>query len=122
MGHKTFTFMLKYEPLNITCLFSSGPYSVIQLQNTQITTNAVTLSWEQPEYKPLYLFLVLVSNATFNNVTVNPMYTVGGLLSGTNYSFTVTTQTADGTQAAPVTVSSFTRVYIQYQICSLQYY
>lgn len=106
-------------PLNLYCLIFSGPYSVTQLQVTQITTNAVTLVWNQQESKS-YSYLVQVTNSTFpvpsSSLTVyNTTVTITGLLSGSNYNFTVTTQTVDGTQAAPITVSNFTRMYILFQ-------
>uniref|UniRef100_A0A3Q3L5T9 protein-tyrosine-phosphatase n=1 Tax=Mastacembelus armatus TaxID=205130 RepID=A0A3Q3L5T9_9TELE len=90
--------------------------TVVTTQNytsDKITTNAVTLVWEQPMSKPQYQYVVNVTNDTTvikmmsNNTTV----TITGLLSGSQYSFTVITQTADGTQAAPVSVSYFTRPY-----------
>nr|XP_043874906.1 receptor-type tyrosine-protein phosphatase eta-like isoform X6 [Solea senegalensis] len=89
------------------------PFSVTNLRQTDITTDAVTLLWEQSHSKPHYSYVVQSSNGSSHSevvVSVNTS-TITGLLSGSNYSFTVTTQTADGTQAAPVTVSFFTRPY-----------
>lgn len=104
----------KSHSVNSLCLVLPGPNAVTGLRQTQITTNTVTLEWTQPEYKSYYSFLVVVSNnsnVTSENVT-NLNYTVvTGLQSGTNYSFTVTTRTADGTKASPNTVSYFTSMY-----------
>ncbi|XP_058501447.1 receptor-type tyrosine-protein phosphatase eta [Solea solea] len=89
------------------------PSSVTNLRQTDITTDAVTLLWEQPHSKPHYSYVVQSSNVSSHSevvVSVNTS-TITGLLSGSNYSFTVTTQTTDGTQAAPVTVFFFTRPY-----------
>ncbi|KAI4825979.1 hypothetical protein KUCAC02_021638, partial [Chaenocephalus aceratus] len=89
------------------------PYSVTNLRETEITTDSVTLEWEQPKDKN-YSYVVQTSNSSFNSSeTVRNKHnqTIHGLLSGSNYSFTVTTQTADGTEAAPMAVSYFTRPY-----------
>ncbi|KAJ4938008.1 hypothetical protein JOQ06_002635, partial [Pogonophryne albipinna] len=89
------------------------PYSVTNLRETEITTDSVTLEWEQPKDKN-YSYVVQTSNSSFNSFeTVRNKHnqTIHGLLSGSNYSFTVTTQTADGTEAAPMAVSYFTRPY-----------
>ncbi|XP_034071781.1 receptor-type tyrosine-protein phosphatase eta isoform X8 [Gymnodraco acuticeps] len=89
------------------------PYSVTNLRETEITTDSVTLEWEQPKDKN-YSYVVQTSMSSFNSAeTVRNKHnqTIHGLLSGSNYSFTVTTQTADGTEAAPMAVSYFTRPY-----------
>ncbi|XP_072291738.1 receptor-type tyrosine-protein phosphatase eta [Eucyclogobius newberryi] len=91
------------------------PYPVTELQQTEITPDSVTLRWNQTEHKPDYTYLVEVSNISgpplplMNTSTLT--YTVKGLMSGTNYSFSVTAQTADGTAAAPNTVHYFTRPF-----------
>lgn len=103
-------------PLYLICLIFKGPYPVTELKETKITTDAVTLVWEQPERKPHYSYLVQTSNSSISkNVSVT-MSNITGLNSGTNYSFTVITRTADGTQSAPVTVSYFTRMYSIYPV------
>lgn len=83
------------------------------LRQSNITTNAVTLVWEQPDINSDYSYAVQASNGHSSSVSDNTE-TITGLVSGSNYSFTVTTETADGTQAAPVTMSYFTRMYISY--------
>ncbi|XP_026167719.1 receptor-type tyrosine-protein phosphatase eta isoform X3 [Mastacembelus armatus] len=104
---------LNYMSTVVTTQNYTKPCSVTMLTQSKITTNAVTLVWEQPMSKPQYQYVVNVTNDTTvikmmsNNTTV----TITGLLSGSQYSFTVITQTADGTQAAPVSVSYFTRPY-----------
>ncbi|KAL7403339.1 hypothetical protein ABVT39_027926 [Epinephelus coioides] len=89
------------------------PYPVTMLRQTEITTSEVTLEWEQPESKPDYSYVVQTTNGSFpvSETVFNRTATITKLLSGSNYSFTVTTQTADGTQADPRTVSYFTRPY-----------
>ncbi|KAE8296482.1 Receptor-type tyrosine-protein phosphatase eta [Larimichthys crocea] len=100
-----------YESTAVTTETYTRPYPVTKLKETKITTDAVTLVWEQPERKPHYSYLVQTSNSSISkNVSVT-MSNITGLNSGTNYSFTVITRTADGTQSAPVTVSYFTRPY-----------
>lgn len=92
----------------------SGPHPVAMLREAEITTNTLTLEWEQKEVKPDYSYVVNVTNRSFyrSENAFTTTHTVSGLQSGTNYSFTVTTQTADGTLAAPVTNSYFTRMRI----------
>ncbi|XP_053283864.1 receptor-type tyrosine-protein phosphatase beta isoform X3 [Pleuronectes platessa] len=90
------------------------PDSVTRLRQAGITTNAVTLVWEQPNSKTgqSYVVLVTQNSSSFPEVQVfNTTFTSTGLSSGSNTSFTVTTQTTDGTPAAPVTVYYFTRPY-----------
>ncbi|XP_075944930.1 receptor-type tyrosine-protein phosphatase eta-like [Anarhichas minor] len=106
--------VLNYKSTAVTAENYTRPYPVTMLRQTEITTNAVTLEWKQPENKSHYSYLLETTNGSFNKseVVLNKHNaTITGLLSGSNYSFTVTTQTADGTQAAPVTVSYFTRPY-----------
>ncbi|KAM9351963.1 receptor-type tyrosine-protein phosphatase eta-like [Symphorus nematophorus] len=105
--------VLNFESTEVTAENYTRPYSVIKLREAEITTDAVTLVWDQREVKPHYSYLVQTSNGSiFKYETVNnTTHTIRELLSGSNYSFTVTTQTADGTQAEHVTVSYFTRPY-----------
>ncbi|XP_040893830.1 receptor-type tyrosine-protein phosphatase eta isoform X2 [Toxotes jaculatrix] len=100
-----------YTSTAVTAQSYTRPYSVTELREAEITTNAVTLVWQQPESKPFYSYVVQFVNGSLvlREKVLNG--TITGLLSGSNYSFTVTTETADGTQAAPVTVSFFTRPY-----------
>ncbi|XP_065812681.1 receptor-type tyrosine-protein phosphatase eta [Labrus bergylta] len=101
-----------YESSAVKAQNYTKPHPVtVRGDETLITTNKVTLFWEQPEKKSHYSYVVEVSSGappqTVNETTI----TITGLSSGSNYSFTVTTQTADGTKAAPVAVSYFTRPY-----------
>ncbi|XP_037623767.1 receptor-type tyrosine-protein phosphatase eta isoform X4 [Sebastes umbrosus] len=102
-----------YESTTVTTENYTRPYPVTMLRQTKITTNAVTLAWEQPESKSSYRYVVKATNGSFysSEEVLNKHKEITGLLSGSNYSFTVTTQTADGTEAAAVTVSYFTRPY-----------
>uniref|UniRef100_A0A3Q1EYV8 protein-tyrosine-phosphatase n=1 Tax=Acanthochromis polyacanthus TaxID=80966 RepID=A0A3Q1EYV8_9TELE len=103
-----------YESTAVTAENYTRPYSVTNLTETEITTDAVTLVWEQPEVRSDYTYLVQVSNGSFDIISKNESVTnttVSELLSGSNFSFTVTTRTADGTKADPVTVSYFTRPF-----------
>ncbi|XP_033181904.1 receptor-type tyrosine-protein phosphatase beta-like isoform X31 [Anabas testudineus] len=104
--------VLNYTSTAVTAQNYTRPYSVTQLQLTQITTNAVTLNWEQPENQS-YSYSVQATNGSFSMLykVSNTTYTIIGLLSGSNYNCTVTAETADGTQAAPVTIPCFTRPY-----------
>ncbi|XP_078113681.1 receptor-type tyrosine-protein phosphatase eta-like isoform X1 [Sander vitreus] len=105
--------VLNYQSTAVTAENYTRPYPVTNLTQTDITTNAVTLVWYQPESKPYYSYVVQTTNGSIfaSEVVSNKQIIITGLLSGSNYSFTVTTQTQDGTEAAPVTVSYFTRPY-----------
>ncbi|XP_028442176.1 receptor-type tyrosine-protein phosphatase eta [Perca flavescens] len=104
--------VLNYQSTAVTTKNYTRPYPVTNLTMTNITTNAVTLVWDQPESKPNYSYLVQTNNSSiFVSVVVSKNITINGLLSGSNYNFTVTTQTPDGTKADPVPVSNFTRPY-----------
>lgn len=76
----------------------------------------LTLKWDQPEIKSDYSYEVQVNSTLPDlpgslNTTLLTVFTVTGLYSGSNYSFTATTLTADGTRAESVTASYFTRMY-----------
>ncbi|CAI5664714.1 unnamed protein product [Oreochromis niloticus] len=107
--------VMGYKSTSVTTVNYTRPFPVSNLTQTQITTNAVTLVWTQQESKLSYSYRVQVTNES--NVTVNELNvkitnaTIINLRSGSNFNFTVTTLTADGTQADPVTVSYFTRPY-----------
>ncbi|KAM6936903.1 receptor-type tyrosine-protein phosphatase eta-like [Xenentodon cancila] len=105
--------VLGYESTNVSREKYTRPYSVSNLNQTEVSTSSVTLVWEQPDRKPSYSYMVKVIAPTpLEPAIVNEMIkTVDGLQSGCNVSFTVTTLTADGTEAEPVTVSYFTRPY-----------
>nr|XP_033491214.1 receptor-type tyrosine-protein phosphatase eta isoform X7 [Epinephelus lanceolatus] len=105
--------VMNYESTAVTTENYTRPYPVTMLRQTEITTSEVTLEWEQPESKPDYSYVVQTTNRSFpvSKTVFNRTTTIRELLSGSNYSFTVTTQTADGTQADPRTVSYFTRPY-----------
>ncbi|XP_077372151.1 receptor-type tyrosine-protein phosphatase eta isoform X2 [Festucalex cinctus] len=106
--------VMEYKSAAVTANNYTRPYSVTMLKAADITTNAVMLAWEQPEEKPSYSYLVHVTNGSFppsEVVSMNLSATISGLLSGSNYTFTVSTQAADGTLAAPRSNSFFTRPY-----------
>ncbi|XP_074533307.1 receptor-type tyrosine-protein phosphatase beta [Halichoeres trimaculatus] len=104
--------VMNYESTAVMKQSYTRPYPVtLQKNKTQITTNSVTLFWVQRESKPHFTYMVQASNNNQPETVTDTSKTINGLLSGTNYSFTVTTQTADGTKAAPETVSYFTRPY-----------
>ncbi|XP_061578753.1 receptor-type tyrosine-protein phosphatase beta-like [Cololabis saira] len=102
-----------YESTTVTTENYTRPYSVNNLHQTDISTGSVTLVWEQLESKPSYSYEVKVIDPTpaAPAIVKEMNTTVHGLESGRNVSFTVTTLTADGTQAEPVPVSYFTRPY-----------
>ncbi|KAM9753688.1 receptor-type tyrosine-protein phosphatase eta [Menidia menidia] len=98
-----------YTSTEVTAENYTKPYAVTELKQTEITTNSVTLVWEQRESKTSYSYEVHVADKPPAKVVNITGATVLDLRSGSNYSFTVTTLTADGTRAEPETVSYFTR-------------
>ncbi|XP_071395777.1 receptor-type tyrosine-protein phosphatase eta-like [Centroberyx affinis] len=106
---------LGYQSTVVMTQNYTRPHSVSMLREAGISPTTVTLLWDQPESKPGYSYLVQTTNSEDSSIiyllVFNTTYTITGLLSGSNYTFTVTTQTADGTKATPVTVSYFTSPY-----------
>uniref|UniRef100_A0AAV2KZU1 protein-tyrosine-phosphatase n=1 Tax=Knipowitschia caucasica TaxID=637954 RepID=A0AAV2KZU1_KNICA len=103
-----------YTSKKVTETAYTKPCAVTELRQTEITVDSVTLMWNQTDYKSDYSFLVEVSNISSkisSNISRDFTYTAEMLISGTNYSFSVTTLTADGTKASSETVSYFTRPY-----------
>ncbi|CAN9498789.1 unnamed protein product [Ophioblennius macclurei] len=96
-----------YESTQVTAQNYTRPYPVNSLRVTEITTDAVTLEWSQPENKSDYSYLVTFPNNGTRVTSPNAIIT--GLESGSNISFTVTTLAADGTESDPMTVYTFTR-------------
>uniref|UniRef100_A0A8C7J8E2 protein-tyrosine-phosphatase n=1 Tax=Oncorhynchus kisutch TaxID=8019 RepID=A0A8C7J8E2_ONCKI len=101
---------------NITVV-TVGPldYQSTAVTTAGITPTDVTLVWDQPENKAGYSFKVEVTypnGSLLIAVTVNnTKKIVTGLQSGSNYTFTVTTLTKDGTMATPVKVSYYTSMF-----------
>ncbi|XP_029614036.1 receptor-type tyrosine-protein phosphatase eta-like [Salmo trutta] len=106
---------LDYQSTAVTTANYTRPHSVSGLTEAGITTTNVTLVWNQPENKAGFSFKVEVTypnGSLFISVTVNnTKIMVTGLQSGSNYTFTVTTLTEDGTMATPVKVFYYTRPY-----------
>ncbi|XP_035646574.1 receptor-type tyrosine-protein phosphatase eta isoform X2 [Oncorhynchus keta] len=106
---------LDYQSTAVTTANYTRPRSVSGLTEAGITPTDVTLVWDQPENKVGYSFKVEVTypnGSLLIAVTVNnTKIIITGLQSGSNYTFTVTTLTEDGTMATPVKVSYYTRPY-----------
>lgn len=96
------------------CLIFSEPHPVHNLTATEVTTNTVTLTWEQLESKPSYSYMVQAANdSVFWSKTVFiTTVTITGLSPGSRYNFIVTSQTADRTQADQVTAPFYTRTCV----------
>ncbi|XP_061628616.1 receptor-type tyrosine-protein phosphatase eta isoform X1 [Phyllopteryx taeniolatus] len=106
--------VMGYKSTAVTAQIYTRPHSVTRLEAAEITTNSVMLVWEQEEKKPTYFYVVLVTNGLFppSEEVFRTLYAnITGLLSGSNYTFTVFTQAEDGTRSAPQIVSFFTRPY-----------
>eukprot|EP00063_Salmo_salar_P005253 XP_013980088.1 PREDICTED: receptor-type tyrosine-protein phosphatase eta-like isoform X1 [Salmo salar] len=106
---------LDYQSTAVTTANYTRPHSVSGLTEAGITPTNVTLVWDQPKNKAGFSFKVEVTypnGSLFISVTVNnTKIIVTGLQSGSNYTFTVTTLTEDGTMATPVKVFYYTRPY-----------
>lgn len=99
------------------CLIPSGPHMVQNLKASPEETS-ITVSWERPqEYKDTYRYNVSwraetpVSSEQFKNIT-GETFIISKLEPGTFYIITVITETADGTQAAPVTIHTRTGMFV----------
>ncbi|XP_061826005.1 receptor-type tyrosine-protein phosphatase eta-like isoform X1 [Nerophis lumbriciformis] len=106
--------VLGYKSIAVTANNYTRPYSVTMLRAGEISTDSVVLVWEQPENKSDYSYVVHYSNESSNpqfKVVSRTFVNISDLLSGNNYTFAVSTQTADGTLAAPRIKSVFTRPF-----------
>lgn len=86
---------------------------------------AITLVWSKPyEYKEVYRFnLTWQRSQGPSSVVINSTeYTFTDLAPGTEYNFSVTTETLDGTQAASSQISKYTSMTHHVPCCSLIYY
>ncbi|CAL8296546.1 unnamed protein product [Boreogadus saida] len=90
---------------------STRPYPVSGLNQTGIAPSSLVLTWSQHEHQYSYFYLVDVSNSTrpTDRASESP-HNISGLVSGGNYTCTVTTQTGDGTKALhPGTTPCYTQ-------------
>lgn len=96
------------------CLDPSGPHVVQSLQASPQETS-ITVSWDRPlEYKQTYYYNVSWRTGTSEQYTISKLENINipALVPGTLYILSVTTETADGTQAAPITTQTWTsRIY-----------
>lgn len=85
------------------------------LTEGEVTTTTVTLLWEQRESKPNYTYVVRHSNSSSSpETTRNTTHRFTGLTPGSSYTFSVITQTLDGTRAAPVFAFLYTRMTLHF--------
>ncbi|XP_077567249.1 receptor-type tyrosine-protein phosphatase eta-like [Stigmatopora nigra] len=106
--------VLGYQSAHVNATNYTRPYPASTLKAENVSVGSVTLTWEQPEAKADFSYLVLVSDgrgppkvSTYKERGAD----IWGLASGTNYSVGVSTRAADGTLAAPRMLSVFTRPY-----------
>ncbi|XP_041054370.1 receptor-type tyrosine-protein phosphatase eta isoform X1 [Carcharodon carcharias] len=99
-----------------TVSLTTEPNEVLNLMVVNVGTNFVTLNWTRPpDYKDGYQYIVLTKRNTtptgdYRNTTVrSENATIKELTSGTMYSFTITTLTADGTRGGPVIEFNYTK-------------
>ncbi|KAG5849218.1 hypothetical protein ANANG_G00107630 [Anguilla anguilla] len=103
---------LGYQSMPVRILATTRPYPVSKLQRAEINTSSISLIWDQLEPKDGYTYNVTVAypNGTLKNQSVNSTTVhIGGLQSGYNHTFTITTLAADGTAADPRSISLFTK-------------
>ncbi|XP_036068490.1 receptor-type tyrosine-protein phosphatase eta isoform X4 [Oryzias melastigma] len=105
--------VMQYQSTAVNATTYTKPHGVSNLTQTQVTTNSVSLKWDQLESKPYYYYNVQAFNSshleTISSNANSTNKTVDKLESGTNYTFIVTTVTPDGTRSEPSMVSYFTR-------------
>lgn len=73
----------------------------------------IRVTWSKPsEYKESYRYNVTWQNSqeTRSDMTDNTEYNITGLVPGTKYNLSVTTETSDGTQAVSAQVSNCTGI------------
>ncbi|XP_035273586.1 receptor-type tyrosine-protein phosphatase eta-like isoform X4 [Anguilla anguilla] len=103
---------LGYQSMPVRILATTRPYPVRQLRGAAINTSSILLIWDQLEPKDGYTYNVTVAypNGTLKKLRVNSTTVhIGGLQSGYNHTFTITTLAADGTAADPWSISLFTK-------------
>lgn len=85
------------------------------MENLSASTEveAVTVTWSKPsEYKESYRYNVTWKNSqeARSDMTDNTEYNITDLVPGTQYDFSVTTETSDGTQAVSTQISNCTGI------------
>ncbi|XP_067090238.1 receptor-type tyrosine-protein phosphatase eta [Osmerus mordax] len=89
---------------------TTRPERISGLNVTEIDEKKVTLQWMRPTGdKPGYKYAVNWTLSTEPKETSDTTTVITGLVPGTNYTFMVTTQTADGTEGAPVSITRCTK-------------
>ncbi|XP_047452257.1 receptor-type tyrosine-protein phosphatase beta isoform X4 [Mugil cephalus] len=104
--------VLGFESTAVTARNYTRPYNATNLSHRAVTTNNLTLAWDQ-EGERNYSYLVVVTNdskaVVYNNVAPKNEINITGLPSGSLFNCTVTTRAEDGTEAQPATANCFTR-------------
>ncbi|XP_077451337.1 receptor-type tyrosine-protein phosphatase eta-like [Stigmatopora argus] len=104
--------VLGYQSAQVKASNYTRPYPASTLKAENVSASSVTLTWEQPEAKADFSYLVEVSDGRDPprvSTSESRRADISGLASGTNYTFSVKTRAADGTSAAPRILSAFTR-------------
>ncbi|XP_057692294.1 receptor-type tyrosine-protein phosphatase eta isoform X2 [Corythoichthys intestinalis] len=103
--------VLGYRSTEVQATNYTRPYPVTELEAEEITTGSVSLTWKQPEMKSDYSYTVLVANGSDPLKVTTLNANISGLVSGSNYTFSVFARAGDGTLADPGIKSVFTRPY-----------
>ncbi|KAJ8417060.1 hypothetical protein AAFF_G00282870, partial [Aldrovandia affinis] len=99
------------------------PESVQDLQVSSTTAEVINITWNRPHhYKNGYSYIVMAWNSSNhilkNESTSNLASGLEGLVPGTKYSFSVTSQTFNRTKGSPVDISNCTNAYpVSHLLC-----
>lgn len=103
----------------------SGPFSVKNL-NASTEEESITVMWVKPnEYKDSYRYNVTWQSSDgwlYSNTTDGTKYDIDGLVPGSLYILSVTTETSDGTQGASEWISNCTSMVITHCFTSHRRY
>ncbi|KAG9329562.1 hypothetical protein JZ751_003702, partial [Albula glossodonta] len=101
-----------YRSTAVTAQIYTKPLSVTNLQVQMIGTTNVSLTWDQPDPKDWYMYVVTVTHPNGTQgpplKTSNTSAVIEDLTSGSNHTFTVSTEVPDGTISAGVSITLFT--------------
>lgn len=92
----------------------------------------ITVTWDTPdEYKESYRYNLTWQGSNgfirHSNITETTKYDIDGLVPGSRYNFSVTTETSDGTQGSPTWNTSCTSMvitdrFIAYRLIAIRYF
>uniref|UniRef100_G3PAL9 protein-tyrosine-phosphatase n=1 Tax=Gasterosteus aculeatus aculeatus TaxID=481459 RepID=G3PAL9_GASAC len=100
--------VLHYESTAVTTFKYTRPLSVNNL-TTSTEEDSITVMWEKPDqYKESYCYILSwhSSDESIRNTPITRFYSkINDLVPGKQYNISVTTETVDGTEGAPIWIS-----------------